>query len=324
MSDAKFNEFVEIVKRLRKECPWDSVQTNDSIKAATIEEAYEVVEAIEKNDYEELKSELGDLLLHVVFHTIIAGEKRNFTIDDVISAIQKKLIRRHPHVFGNVEVVDSEEVKKNWETIKLSEGRASLLEGVPEMLPALQRAHRLQEKASKVGFDWERKEDVWRKVIEEIEEMHESETDGSYEQLETEIGDVFFAMVNYALDDMIPSEKLRSNIEKRIIEIVPLAYMRGRTLNNAYVILDEAQNATDMQMKMFLTRLGANSKAIITGDITQIDLPSKQTSGLVQAQQILSKVKGVAFAYFDKGDVVRHKLVKDIIDAYEKFNNNSD
>jgi len=127
-----------------------------------------------------------------------------------------------------------------------------------------------------------------------------------------------------ALDDMIPSEKLRSNIEKRIIEIVPLAYMRGRTLNNAYVILDEAQNATDIQMKMFLTRLGANSKAIITGDITQIDLPAKQVSGLVQAQQILSKVKGVAFAYFDKSDVVRHKLVKDIIDAYEKFNNNSD
>lgn len=126
-----------------------------------------------------------------------------------------------------------------------------------------------------------------------------------------------------ALDDMIPSEKLRSNIEKRIIEIVPLAYMRGRTLNNAYVILDEAQNATDMQMKMFLTRLGANSKTIITGDITQIDLPAKQISGLVQAQQILSKVKGVAFAYFDKGDVVRHKLVKDIIDAYEKFNNNN-
>ncbi len=126
-----------------------------------------------------------------------------------------------------------------------------------------------------------------------------------------------------ALDDMIPSEKLRSNIEKRIIEIVPLAYMRGRTLNNAYVILDEAQNATDMQMKMFLTRLGANSKTIITGDITQIDLPPKQVSGLVQAKQILSKVKGVAFAYFDKGDVVRHKLVKDIIDAYEKFNNNN-
>jgi phosphate starvation-inducible PhoH-like protein len=124
-----------------------------------------------------------------------------------------------------------------------------------------------------------------------------------------------------ALDDMIPSEKLRTYIEKRIIEIVPLAYMRGRTLNNAYVILDEAQNSTPMQMKMFLTRLGANSCAIITGDITQIDLPAKQISGLVQAKDILSNVEGVAFAYFDKSDVVRHKLVKDIIDAYEKFNN---
>jgi phosphate starvation-inducible PhoH-like protein len=124
-----------------------------------------------------------------------------------------------------------------------------------------------------------------------------------------------------ALDDMIPSEKLRAYIEKRIIEIVPLAYMRGRTLNNAYVILDEAQNSTPMQMKMFLTRLGANSRAIITGDITQIDLPAKQISGLVQAKDILLNVEGVAFAYFDKSDVVRHKLVKDIIDAYEKFNN---
>ncbi len=125
-----------------------------------------------------------------------------------------------------------------------------------------------------------------------------------------------------ALDDMIPSEKLKNYIEKRIIEIVPLAYMRGRTLNNAYVILDEAQNATTMQMKMFLTRLGGSSKSIVTGDITQIDLPSKQVSGLVQAREILSKVEGVAFVYFDKSDVVRHKLVKDIIDAYEKFGNN--
>ncbi|MBK9098287.1 MAG: PhoH family protein [bacterium] len=125
-----------------------------------------------------------------------------------------------------------------------------------------------------------------------------------------------------ALDDMIPSEKLKNYIEKRVIEIVPLAYMRGRTLNNAYVILDEAQNSTTMQMKMFLTRLGGNSKSIITGDITQIDLPAKQVSGLVQAKEILSNVEGVAFVYFDKSDVVRHKLVKDIIDAYEKFSNN--
>ena len=124
-----------------------------------------------------------------------------------------------------------------------------------------------------------------------------------------------------ALDDMMPSEKLRGYIEKRIVEIVPLAYMRGRTLNNAFVILDEAQNATAVQMKMFLTRLGANSKAIITGDITQIDLPPKTISGLIQAKDILSGIDGVGFVYFDKGDIVRHKLVKDIIDAYEKHKN---
>lgn len=124
-----------------------------------------------------------------------------------------------------------------------------------------------------------------------------------------------------AIDDMIPSEKLKTYIEKRLIEIVPLAYMRGRTLNNAYVILDEAQNATDLQMKMFLTRLGVNSKAIITGDITQIDLPPKTISGLVQAKEILRGIEGVGFVYLDKSDVVRHKLVKDIIDAYEKFRN---
>ena len=125
-----------------------------------------------------------------------------------------------------------------------------------------------------------------------------------------------------ALDDMMPSEKLKGYIEKRVIEIVPIAYMRGRTLNNAFVILDEAQNATDIQMKMFLTRLGANSKAIITGDITQIDLPGKSVSGLIQAKEILNNIEGVGFVYFDKSDVVRHKLVKDIIDAYEKFHNN--
>jgi XTP/dITP diphosphohydrolase len=209
MTELKFAELVEIVKRLRKECPWDREQTNESIKAATIEEAYEVVEAIEKNDYEDLRSELGDLLLHVVFHTVIASETENFSINDVIESIKNKLIRRHPHVFGEVTVSGSEEVKKNWEEIKLSEGRKSILDGVPEILPALQRAHRLQEKAAKVGFDWEKKEDVWKKVIEEIEEMHEVELqrhnsreknsdDNLYEILENEVGDVFFALVNYA------------------------------------------------------------------------------------------------------------------------------
>jgi len=209
MPQFKFNEFVRIVKKLRKECPWDKEQTNDSIKAATIEEAYEVVEAIDNKDYNELRKELGDLLLHVVFHTVIAEESNHFNIDDVIYSIQEKLIRRHPHVFGDVKVSGAEEVKKNWEEIKLSEGRGNLLDGVPELLPGLQRAHRLQEKVSKVGFDWKKKEDVWKKVIEEIEEMHEVEgkrqnakginsEEKLYEILENEVGDVFFALVNYA------------------------------------------------------------------------------------------------------------------------------
>src|SRR5690606_7705932 len=209
MLDKKFDEFVQIVRRLRKECPWDREQTNDSIKSATIEEAYEVVESIDNKDYQELRNELGDLLLHVVFHTIIAEEENHFTLQDVIDSIQSKLIRRHPHVFGTTEVSGSEEVKKNWEAIKLSEGRTSVLEGVPQHLPALQRAYRLQEKAAKVGFDWEKIEDVWDKVLEEIEEMHEAKiesekstpkkiSNADYEKLEEEFGDVFFALVNYA------------------------------------------------------------------------------------------------------------------------------
>jgi len=217
MSDVKFNKFVEIVKRLRKECPWDREQTNDSIKAATIEEAYEVVEAIEKKDYDELKKELGDLLLHVVFHTEIASEEHDFKIEDVIDSITEKLIRRHPHVFSDTEVTDAKEVKRNWEEIKLTEGRKALLDGVPEMLPALQRAHRLQEKAAKIGFDWEKKEDVWKKVIEEIKEMQASEKDGTYDELEGEIGDVLFAMVNYArFLDVNPENALRRTNTKFI------------------------------------------------------------------------------------------------------------
>lgn len=203
MVESKFSGLVEIVKKLRKECPWDRVQTNDSIKAATIEEAYEVVEAIDIKDYEELKKELGDLLLHVIFHSVIAEEDRKFKLEEVIDSIQSKLIRRHPHVFGEVKVSGAEEVKKNWETIKLEEGRKSILDGVPKELPSLQRAFRIQEKASKAGFDWEKKEDVWKKVIEEIEEMQDEEervrerNKDEKNHLENEIGDVFFALVNY-------------------------------------------------------------------------------------------------------------------------------
>jgi len=226
MNSTKFNEFVDIVKKLRKECPWDREQTNDSIKHATLEEAHEVIEAIDNNDYEELKKELGDLLLHVVFHAVIADGNGKFTLDEVIKSITEKLIRRHPHVFGDVQVIDSDNVKKNWETIKMQEGRDSVLEGVPENLPALQRAHRLQEKAAKVGFDWEKKSDVWKKVIEEIEEMHEEEKtisqmseveDQIYTKLESEVGDVFFALVNYArFLNINPENALRKTNRKFI------------------------------------------------------------------------------------------------------------
>ncbi|AFH48529.1 Putative pyrophosphatase [Ignavibacterium album JCM 16511] len=228
MTQNKFNELVQIVKRLRVECPWDREQTNDSIKSATIEEAYEVVEAIDKKDYDELKKELGDLLLHVVFHTVIAEGQNHFTIDDVIETIKEKLIRRHPHVFGETKVNGSEEVKRNWEKIKLEEGRESILDGVPPYLPALQRAHRLQEKAAKVGFDWADKADVWKKVIEEIQEMHDieekkknsvskEEADKLSKKLEEEVGDVFFALVNYArFLGVNPEEALRFTNNKFI------------------------------------------------------------------------------------------------------------
>ena len=237
MIENKFGELVDIVKKLRVECPWDKEQTNDSIKAATIEEAYEVIESIDNKDYNELKNELGDLLFHIVFHSIMAEEINEFKLEEVIDSIKEKLIRRHPHVFGETVVNGSEEVKKNWETIKLDEGRDSVLEGVPEKLPSLQRAHRLQEKAAKVGFDWEKKEDVWKKVIEEIEEMHKSEREETKEELENEIGDVFFALVNYArFLNVNPEYALRktnkkfvkrfSYIEKKILET-------GRKINDS-------------------------------------------------------------------------------------------
>ena len=213
MIENKFQEFVEIVKILRKECPWDREQTNDSIKAATIEEAYEVVEAIDNKNYEELKKELGDLLLHVVFHSTIAEEENHFKLDEVITSIQEKLIRRHPHVFGNTEVTDAEHVKKNWEEIKLKEGRKSVVDGVPVSLPALQKAHRLQEKASKVGFDWENKEDVWKKVEEELLEIKDAGDD--QEELEKEFGDLLFSLVNYSrFLGINPENALRRTNEK--------------------------------------------------------------------------------------------------------------
>ncbi len=217
MTGQKFQELYEVMLRLRKECPWDKEQTHDSIKAATLEETHELIEAIDEKDYNEMKSELGDLLLHILFHSVIAAEENNFNINDVIDSIKEKLIRRHPHVFGDVKVNGTKEILKNWEEIKLAEGRNSVLEGVPKNLPSLARAFRLQEKASKVGFDWDKKEDVWKKVIEEIEEMHQMEINGNQDKLEKELGDVFFAMTNYArFLGINPENALRRTNEKFI------------------------------------------------------------------------------------------------------------
>lgn len=217
MIGEKFEKLWQIMKRLRKECPWDKEQTHDSIKAALLEETYETIEAIDLKDYDELKSELGDLLLHIVFHAAIAEENKTFSIDGVIDSISEKLIRRHPHVFSDTKVNGTKDILRNWEEIKLSEGRDSLLEGVPKNMPSLARAFRLQEKASKVGFDWNKKEDVWKKVIEEIEEMHEMERTGNTLEFEKEMGDVFFALTNYArFLGVNPENALRTTNEKFI------------------------------------------------------------------------------------------------------------
>lgn len=217
MSNAEFTNFVEITKRLRKECPWDREQTHASIRHSLIEEAYEVVEAIDNNNLEELKKELGDLLLHVVFHANIAEEQNEFTLKDIIETISTKLVFRHPHVFGETKVVDAHEVKQNWEKLKMKEGRESLMEGVPKELPALLRAHRLQDKASKVGFDWEKKEDAWKKVDEEMRELHHAIESGKQEEVEAEFGDLLFALVNYSrFINVNPENALRQTVEKFI------------------------------------------------------------------------------------------------------------
>ena len=192
----KFSDLVEIVKILRKECPWDRKQTHQSIKDNLIEEAYEAVEAIDNQDFEELKKELGDLLLHVIFHSRMATETQNFGIEDVIESIQEKLIRRHPHVFGDTDAADEQQVAENWEAIKMKEGKESVLDGMPAHLPALIKAQRMQEKAANVGFDWPEVEQVWEKLDEELGELRESLKKGSQQESEEEFGDFLFSLVN--------------------------------------------------------------------------------------------------------------------------------
>lgn len=193
-----FDRLLTIMDELRAQCPWDKKQTMETLRHLTIEETYELGDAILDNDLEEVKKELGDVLLHIVFYAKIGSETNHFDIADVCNGICDKLINRHPHIYGDVKVKNEEDVKRNWENLKLKEGKKSVLEGVPNSLPALVKANRIQEKVAGVGFDWEQPEQVWEKVQEELNEFKAEVASGDKNAMESEFGDVLFSMVNYA------------------------------------------------------------------------------------------------------------------------------
>lgn len=231
----EFAEFVEIVRRLRIECPWDRIQTHLSLRRCLLEETYEVLEAIDSGNKTELRKELGDLLLQVVFHANIGEEENQFTLSEVIKGESKKLIDRHPHVFGEVNVSGAEEVKRNWEHLKKKEGRKSVIEGIPEELPALLKAYRIQEKASKVGFDWNDSEPAFAKILEELNELKANVESGRDEKdIEDELGDLLFSIVNYSrFLKLNPEDALRRTIRKfkdRFSKIEKFAEDNGKVL----------------------------------------------------------------------------------------------
>lgn len=212
-----FEKLLHIMDELREQCPWDKKQTMQTLRHLTIEETYELGDAILDNNLEEIKKELGDLLLHIVFYARIGSETNSFDIADVCDEICKKLIHRHPHIYGDVTVKDEAEVKQNWEKLKLQEGKKSVLEGVPKGLPALVKASRIQDKAKAVGFDWENSEQVWEKVQEEMQEFKDEVDAKDQEKMEAEFGDVLFSLINYArFLDINPEDALERTNKKFI------------------------------------------------------------------------------------------------------------
>jgi XTP/dITP diphosphohydrolase len=212
-----FQRLLDIMDDLREKCPWDKKQTLESLRHLTIEETYELGDAIIANDLEELKGEIGDLMLHMVFYSKIASEKGAFDITDVLNAICDKLVHRHPHIYGDVEVKDEEEVKANWEKLKLKEGKKSVLEGVPKSLPALVKATRIQDKVKGIGFEWDNKDQVWDKVKEEMAEFEAEVNVDDKEKMEEEFGDVLFSLINYARwVDINPEDALARTNQKFI------------------------------------------------------------------------------------------------------------
>ena len=240
-----FGRLLDVMDELREKCPWDKKQTNESLRTNTIEETYELCEAIIKNEIPEIKKELGDVLLHIIFYAKIAEEKEQFDIADVCNSLCDKLIFRHPHVFGNEEAENAKQVEENWEQIKLKEkgGNKTVLEGVPASLPSIAKAHRIQDKARNAGFDWEKKEDVWEKVQEEFLELKDEIASLNKEQMENEFGDLFFSLINAArLYKINPDNALERTNQKFIYRFSYMeqkAKEQGKTLNE--MTLDEME-----------------------------------------------------------------------------------
>jgi MazG family protein len=216
-NEIAFTRLVNIMDDLREKCPWDKKQTIQTLRQLTIEETYELTDAITDNNWKGIKEELGDILLHLVFYAKIAQEQQHFTLEEVINGVCEKLIFRHPHIYGDVTVKDEEEVKQNWEKLKLKEGKQGILSGVPKQLPATIKAMRLQEKAKQVGFEWENKDQVWEKVKEEQAELFEAIETGDTEKIEDELGDVFFSLINFARFLQVDAENALERTNKKFM-----------------------------------------------------------------------------------------------------------
>ena len=212
-----FNRLVHIMDELREKCPWDKKQTIQTLRQLTIEETYELADAITDNDWKGIKEELGDILLHIVFYAKIGAEQNQFTLEEAINGVCDKLIARHPHIYADVKVNDDDDVKKNWEKLKLKEGKTSVLSGVPKSLPSMVKAMRLQEKAKQVGFEWDTKEQVWEKVEEEKNELFEAIESGDINKMEDELGDVFFSLVNFARFLQVDADNALERTNKKFI-----------------------------------------------------------------------------------------------------------
>lgn len=229
-----FLRLVGIMDELREKCPWDRKQTIQTLRSLTIEETYELADAITDNDWKGIREELGDLLLHIVFYAKIGREQQQFTLEQVMDGISEKLISRHPHIYGEVKVNDEEDVKRNWEKLKLKEGKKSVLSGVPRSLPATVKATRLQEKARQVGFEWDNKAQVWEKVLEEMAELKEAEASEEPVRMEEELGDLYFSLINYARFLRVDAENALERTNRKFIsrfnQMEELAQQQGKPL----------------------------------------------------------------------------------------------